>query len=234
MKIALIGPGKLGTAVAARLPRNAEKIIIGRGEHNARRLAEKMDWPYALELSQCHDADAILLTLDAQDINPVLAQAAAFAKKGALILNMATKGVVEPALLAANPRLTIVDAKVIGSAIGLQRGMPGIVVVKTGDQAVFDKIRYILCGFDQVVQGDADMVPKINSIGSGEGIRAAVMIQKKLEGLGVPKEWEKMLLRSVAPGTMQAFAEDRLGHFAQELADKVRKELNLDAGERQA
>jgi hypothetical protein len=33
-----------------------------------------------------------------------------------------------------------------------------------------------------------------------------------------------MILRSVAPGTMQAFAENRLGHFAQELADQVSKE----------
>ncbi len=225
MKIALIGPGKLGTAVAMRMPKNAKKIIIGRGEHNARWLGENMGWPYALEISQCHDADAILLTLDAHDINPVLTQVVSFAKKGALILNMATKGVVDPALIAANPQLTIVDAKVIGSALGLQRGMPGIIVAKTEDAAVFDKIRYLLCGFDDVVQGDADIVPKINSIGSGEGIRAAVIMQKKLEEFQVPQEWKDMILRSVAPGTMQAFAENRLGHFAQELADKVRKEL---------
>ena len=141
------------------------------------------------------------------------------------MLNVATKGIVDPELIAKYPKLNFVDGKIIGSAIGIQRGLPGYMVVKTEEQWIYDMVKRILPGFKDVVQGNADLVPKINSIGSKEGIRAAVIMQKQLEQYDIPKEWEDMVIGCVAIGTMMAYMDNILGHFAAELAEKIRQEL---------
>ena len=225
MKIALVGPGKMGRAVSMNLTRDEEVLIIGRGEERAKALSEEMGWPYSLTVQDIKDADIVLFILDAHVLNPVMAEAAPYAKEGAVMLNVATKGIVDPELIAKYPKLNFVDGKIIGSAIGIQRGLPGYMVVKTEEQWIYDMVKRILPGFKDVVQGNTDLVPKINSIGSKEGIRAAVIMQKQLEQYDIPKEWEDMVIGCVAIGTMMAYMDNILGHFAAELAEKIRQEL---------
>ncbi len=225
MKIALVGPGKMGRAVSLNLTREEEVLIIGRGEERAKALAEEMGWPYSLDIKDVKDADIILFILDAHMLNPVMAEAAAAAKAGAVMLNVATKGVVDRELIEKYPRLRFADGKIIGSAVGIQRGLPGFMVVKTQEQGIYEMVKKILPGFKDVVQGDADLVPKINSIGSREGIRAAVIIQKELEQYDIPKEWADMVVGCVCTGTIMAYVDNILGHFAAELAEKIRQEL---------
>lgn len=225
MKIALVGPGKMGRAVSMNLTRDEEVLIIGRGEERAKALSEEMGWPYSLTVKDIKDADIVLFILDAHVLNPVMAEAAPYAKEGAVMLNVATKGIVDPELIAKYPKLNFVDGKIIGSAIGIQRGLPGYMVVKTEEQWIYDMVKRILPGFKDVVQGNTDLVPKINSIGSKEGIRAAVIMQKQLEQYDIPKEWEDMVIGCVAIGTMMAYMDNILGHFAAELAEKIRQEL---------
>ena len=134
MKIALVGPGKMGRAVSMNLTRDEEVLIIGRGEERAKALSEEMGWPYSLTVKDIKDADIVLFILDAHVLNPVMAEAAPYAKEGAVMLNVATKGIVDPELIAKYPKLNFVDGKIIGSAIGIQRGLPGYMVVKTEEQ----------------------------------------------------------------------------------------------------
>jgi hypothetical protein len=86
-------------------------------------------------------------------------------------------------------------------------------------------IRSQLPGFTDVVVGDADLVPKMNIIGSTEGIRAAVSVRKQLRQLGeLPEEWVNVVIRTVCAGTMKSYTENDLGHFALELAKKLEAE----------
>ena len=145
-------------------------------------------------------------------------------KKGAVILNMATTFSIDPATAAKRPGITVVDAKIIGHAASMSRGEPGIVVVKTDNAEVVSLIRNQLQGFAEVVQGDADLVQAVNTIGSTEGIKAAVAVRKQLKAMGIPDAWTDVVIRSVCAGTMKAFTENDLGGFALELAKKLESE----------
>ncbi len=67
-------------------------------------------------------------------------------------------------------------------------------------------------------------MPLINTIGSTEGIRAAVQCRKLLKQYSVPKEWEDVVVYTVCAGTMRAYVDDDLGEFARALADKFEQE----------
>jgi hypothetical protein len=108
--------------------------------------------------------------------------------------------------------------------MSMSQGSPCYVVVKTEDDKAFETIAYILPAYKKVVKGDADIVGKINSIGSGEGIRAAVKVRKMLKEYAIPKDWEDIVIYTVCAGTMRSYVENDLGHFARELADRLEAE----------
>ena len=66
-----------------------------------------------------------------------------------------------------------------------------------------------------------DLVQAVNTIGSTEGIKAAVAVRKQLKAMGIPDAWTDVVIRSVCAGTMKAFTENDLGGFALELVKKL-------------
>lgn len=227
LKVAIIGAGRMGSIVGQQLPADVEKIIIDTEEEKAKALAEEIGGNYATSLEAAKDADVIDVVLPTPAVNPVISQLADIAKDGAIVMNMATSAVVDEAIKAKNPRIHIVDAKIIGHAKSMSQGAPCYVVVKTDDENIFKIIESILPEYKKVVMGDADIVSKINSIGSGEGIRAAVRVRKLLKEYNIPKEWEDIVIYTVCAGTMRSYVENDLGHFARELADKLEAEEGL-------
>jgi hypothetical protein len=138
---------------------------------------------------------------------------------------MATSARIDTGLIKNNRGISIVDAKIIGHAMSISRGEPGVIVVNCSDQGKFDRIRKQLPGFQKVVQGEADLVEKINRIGSTEGIKAAMNVRSKLLKLGVPEEWIDVAIRTVCAGTIKSFTENDLGHFALQLAKKIERQM---------
>ena len=72
--------------------------------------------------------------------------------------------------------------------------------------------------------GNADIVPDLAKIGSGEGIRAAITVRKLLKKYNIPKDWEDIVIYTICAGTMRAYVENDLGHFAKELAERLEAE----------
>ena len=227
--VAVVGAGRMGSVVAGQLPGRTKKIIIDIDLKKARLLAEKVDGTPSDNLNSAGDADMIAVVLPTPVVNETVNQLLEVAKKGAVILNMATAAHVDPALIQKNKDISIIDAKIIGHAMSISKGEPGIVVVKCDDTGIFHLVKDQLSGFHKVIQGEADFVEEINKIGSTEGIIAAVGLRKKLSALDVPEDWPDdwidVAIRTVCAGTMKSFTENDLGHFAQGLVKKLEKEI---------
>lgn len=224
MKVAVIGAGKMGTQVAGQLPGDLKKIIIDSDGTKAAAVAEKVGADFATDLSAAGNSDVIAVVVPAFAVDSVMEQLSGVAKDGAVIMNMATTAQLDQKLLADNPRLHFVDCKIIGNAGAMSYGAPCYVIAGTEDKQVFAKIATALSGYTKVLMGDPAIVPKINTLGSEEGIRCGVRLRKRLREFDIPKEWEDVVLYSVAAGTLQAFASGQMGHFALELAEKIEKE----------
>ena len=224
LKVAVIGAGRMGSVVGRQLPDDVHKLIIDTDEAKAKALAVQIGGSYASALEAAQDADLIPVVLPTPAVNPVMDQLTGIAKDGAILLNMATNGTVAAEIIAKNRKIRIVDAKIIGHAMSMNQGSPAYVVVKTDDEEVFEKIRHILPGYKKVIMGNADIVPDIAKIGSGEGIRAAIMVRKLLKQYNLPRDWEDIIIYTICAGTMRSYVENDLGHFAKQLADKLEAE----------
>ncbi len=224
--MAVVGAGRMGSVVAEQLPDSTKKIIIDIDIDKARLLAEKVGGIPSDNLESAAEADVVAIVLPAPVVNETVIKILRVARKGTLVLNMATIAHIDPAVSKINKDVTILDAKIIGHAMSISKGEPGIIVVKCTDKSRFDLIRSQFRGFYKVVQGDADLVETINKIGSIEGLKAAVMVRKKLSQLKIEKEWIDVAVRTVCAGTMKSFVGNDLGHFALELAKKLEKELH--------
>jgi hypothetical protein len=221
LTVAVIGAGRMGSVVFRQLPSDTKKIIIDTDLAKASELAKTVGGSAAGSLEWAKDADLVAVVLPAPVVNETVAKLQALVKKGTVIINMATTAKIDPAILGMNPENFIVDTKIIGHAMSISKGEPGIIVAKTDNAEVLALIKSQLIGFTDVVRGDADLVPIINTIGSAEGIKAAVAIRKQLRAMDIPDEWITVAIRTVGAGTMKSFTENDLGHFAHGLMKKL-------------
>lgn len=222
--VAVIGAGRMGSIVAKQLPKEFDKIVIDSNQEKAKQLADNVGGLYSDDLKAASAADVIAVVLPASVITPTMIELSKIAKAGTIILNMATSAVVDQEIIANNPKLHFVEAKIIGHAISMGEGAPCFVVLNTKDEAIFKIVQQVLAGYEKVIQGDTNLVPVINEIGSREGIRAAVQVRKQLRQYQIPKEWEDIVIYTVCAGTMRSYVKNDLGHFAQALADKFENE----------
>jgi 6-phosphogluconate dehydrogenase (decarboxylating) len=222
--VAVIGAGRMGSVIAGQLPEGTKKIIIDQEMKKARLLAERVGGTPAGSYEAVSEADLISVVIPAQDVNDAIEKLMSTAKAGALILNMATSAHIDSAVIAKNPSVTVIDAKIIGHAGAIAEGNPGIVVVKTDDQTAFNLIRNQLPGFREVVRGDTDLVSKINEMATVEAIRIAINLKKRLGSMNVPADWITVAIKTVCTGVVKAFADDDLGDFAREMVKQLERE----------
>lgn len=228
--MAVVGAGRMGSVVAGQLLKSTNKIIIDIDPEKASRLAETVGGVPSDSLDRANKADLVAVVLPTPVVNETVEKLLNVVRAGTIILNMATTAHIDLAFLKNKKEIWIVDAKIIGHAMSISRGEPGIVVVDCDDASRFDLIREQLPGFHKVVRGDAGLVEKINKIGSTEGIKAAVKVRKKLSELDVPEEWMHVAIRTVCAGTMKSFTENDLGHFALELVKRIEEEMVKKGG----
>ena len=222
---AVIGAGRMGCFVAGQLPKNTKKLIIDIDLQKARHLADRVGGIASDDLENAAEADLTAVVLPTAVVHQTVNRLLGILREGALILNMATTAHIDPALLAENRSVTVVDAKIIGHATSMSKGEPGIVVVDCDDAVRFDRIRGQLAGFFRVARGDASLVEQINTIASTEGIRAALTVKKKLTALEIDPAWIDVAVKTVLAGTIRSFVEDDLGHFARKLVEQLEKEV---------
>ena len=225
LTVAVIGSGRMGTFLGKQLPNSIKKIMIDNDESKAKELASKTGGLWAVSAEGAKDADLIAIVLPAGVVNDAARELAAIAKDGAVIFNMATSGLVDDEIKKANPALHFVEAKIIGNAKVMEMGFPSCVLVGTDDEELYKKVSFVLPGFTKVLMGDTTLVPKINTIGSTEGIRAALAVRNQLKELNLSKDLEDAAIQTVCAGTMIAYVQNDLGHFGLELVEKISREM---------
>ncbi|WP_054712159.1 hypothetical protein [Bacillus sp. JCM 19041] len=191
-------------------------------------MAERIGAAYTTDLSKLEESDAIILCVPAGTTSIIAKQAASFAKKGAILINCSTKAFFEDSLKHTYSSLYFVEAKIIGHAGSLEKGNPAFVVVDTDKREIFKVIADLFNEMGSIQMGDAKSVPSLSTMAAEAGIRTAVALRKQLTMYGLPEEMEDILIESVCAGTMSAYVRNDLGHFGQELAEKLESETGGD------
>lgn len=225
VKLAVIGCGLMGSGIASLAAPDAELILIDREGERARALAEALHGSWSDNLSAAAAADIVAVVLPAPEIAGAFNALAHIARPGAILLDMATKGVLPSGVREARPDVRFHEARILGSGLAVSLGLKALLVLDTAEEAVLAALRAALPGFSGIVPGDVTLIPRINARGAYLGIRAAAEMEWELRGMGLPESWVKAASGCLLPGSALGYSQDRMGAFNRRIAEEIQRKL---------
>lgn len=216
MKVAVLGAGRMGALLASRLPGNIRKVVISRKRQRATALADEVGGIASDQLSAVRGAQVVFLALPGQALPQAVADLQAHLDQGALVVNLATE-VDTPDLAAMFPQVRLVAAKVIGHALEMGHGSPGIVVLDGVSAEEEELLSELLSGLGPVIRDAEAKVRLAQTAVVEEVIRAEAALRERLQTLGLGAELIRIAIKTTAPGVFRSLSDGDAGPFVQEI-----------------
>ena len=218
MKLAIVGGGQLGRQLfkASR----CQRMILGTKPQCPAGL-EGAELGYSTDLSAAAGCDVVAVAIPPAACPQVLEELCAALPAGTVVLNFPTKWAMPKELYERYPGLKLLESKLLGSAVGLERGLEGLVVLSQTDPATEQLVKDCMPGLDFTV-GAWDKVPYLNAEASRAVLTAAVQLEKKLAAEGFPQEEIKTLMGGLMPGILISYRNDSLGGFGKEFVRSLK------------
>jgi pyrroline-5-carboxylate reductase len=164
-------------------------------------------------------AEIIILALATEVIPKAIAELEEYLTEEAILVNIATTF----PHCEVNTKLKKVSAKIVGHAKEMALGEKPVIIVESDNLEARTIIKEVFLHIGSVLEGQTDIVSKINTISSKYGILAALEVKNALQELNLSEEIITAAIRNVTAGTMKAFAIGDVGPFAQAIIDKYEK-----------
>ena len=213
MKIAVIGAGRMGRILAARMATENEVFLYDADSNAAKAAAETMHMPAVVLLGDLN-VDAVVLAVPDNAVKSCIAELIAIDKHWN-VFSVATNISREILADMAGTRIRCLNVKIIGHAGEMSRGAKPLIVIDQGNMDMIRLARQMFACVGNVLIGEADQVKQINSVATEEILKAAVSIERVLRSAGIKDPaMIREALSQVAPGVLRAYADDDLGPFA--------------------
>jgi pyrroline-5-carboxylate reductase len=213
MKIGMIGAGRMGRILAARMALEHEVVMYDAAFSGAERVAEDLRLKAVASLDEMN-VDAVVLAVPDSAVESCIAKLRE-GNKPWKVFSVATNISREMLAAMAEEKVPCLNVKIIGHAGEMSRGQNPVVVIDEGAIDMVRMAQQIFASVGTVLVGNADQVKRINSVATEEALKAAVTIERELLSAGITDaELLRGALSQVAPGVLRAYAEDDLGPFA--------------------
>lgn len=220
MKLAIIGAGQLGYQLFNAAPAAERMLIDTRADCPAHFANAELG--YSRNLKDAAKCDIVALAVPPAACQKILETICPVMKDGSVILNFPTKYLIPQELKDAFPAVNLMESKLLGSAVGLSRGLDHCVILSEADEPVVERIKLCLSGLKFAV-GDYLMVPKINSFGMKAALAAAIKLEEDLRRQGYSEEMIKPAVGGLMAGSIISYAANTLGEFGLELVEELKQ-----------
>jgi|HubBroStandDraft_3_1064219.scaffolds.fasta_scaffold00917_2 hypothetical protein len=219
-RVGIVGAGRLGSALAFRLARQAREVVLyDRDPAAARRAAAggRVRWvrrPERLLAS----AGAILLCLPPAEIEPFLARHHDAVGGATPVCNLATS--LSTAALRRSPGaagLDLVALKPVGQFLAIRFGLPTLFVTEPRERRRLAALQELVAPLGVVVAGDEEAVGRLNRLATLQALSTCVTFLREGEALGFPAALLEAALHNVVAGTILDFPPEAGDGYAQEL-----------------
>jgi pyrroline-5-carboxylate reductase len=228
MKVGLVGIGKLGSALIKQW--GSKEIRLGIYHPDSQKtMAITKEFPHcnALALAELSALDVLILALPADRIIPFIQELKlqGISLQKPVVINMATS--LQTAELSRMfPELQWMGMKLMGSSVRLKEAGNGLFITETGaptkqQQEAIDLYEVI----GHVIHDLESTIEHVNQVATYYAIKAGKEIEKAIRSEKFRPEYEKAALASVAAEVIRSYANGKLGHFAQKIADQVAKDM---------
>ncbi len=226
MRIGMIGAGRMGRILAARMALEHEVVMYDADVSGAKKVADALRLTAVASLAEMN-VDAVVLAVPDSAVESCIMKLRDVDKPWT-VFSVATNISREMLAAMAEEKVSCLNVKIIGHAGEMSRGQNPVVVIDEGAIDIVRGAQQIFASVGTVLVGNADQVKRINSVATEEALKAAVAIERELLLAGITDP-EKLrgALSQVAPGVLRSYAEDDLGPFARgivkALHDKTEK-----------
>ena len=226
MRIGMIGAGRMGRILAARMALEHEVVMYDADVSGAKKVADALRLTAVASLAEMN-VDAVVLAVPDSAVESCIMKLRDVDKPWT-VFSVATNISREMLAAMAEEKVSCLNVKIIGHAGEMSRGQNPVVVIDEGAIDMVRRAQQIFASVGTVLVGNADQVKRINSVATEEALKAAVAIERELLLAGITDP-EKLrgALSQVAPGVLRSYAEDDLGPFARgivkALHDKTEK-----------
>ncbi|WP_428909140.1 NAD(P)-binding domain-containing protein [Niallia sp. Krafla_26] len=216
MKVALVGIGRLGTALMKHWCLNDIRIGISHPDRTkAEQFVKKYSNGYVLTKKELSEMDYIILALSAKDIAPFLTEFGTSPKSE--FINMAT-ALLTSDLKEQFPDLTITGIKYMGHSKDLLDNGNGLFITESPiPSGVADLFNYQ----GKIVVDSEETLNEVNKIATYYSIKAAMKIESIMEEKGLSSDYVGRALTSIAPQVIKSYYEGNLGHFAKRIVTEI-------------
>ena len=218
MKFAIIGGGQLGQQLFNAS--SCQRMIIDTRPQCPEYFA-KAELGYSNDLKDAAKCDVVALAVPPAACQSVMDAICPVLPAGTIVLDFPTKWQIPQEMRAAYPQLKLMESKLLGSAVGLSKGLEALVLLSQADEETVQKVKDCLPGLNVAV-GQWDKVPYLNSEASRAALVAAVELEKKLLGEGYEEEVVKSLIGGLMPGILVSYRNDTLGGFGKEIVKSLK------------
>jgi len=213
VSVGIIGVGRMGRQLAEKLRGHFDLWLYDNDNKIAAATADELS-VHEARFEQLFDLEVLILALPAEVMPEMVKRLAPSLSTKQILVNIATNQKREPLQKLIAGETKVVSAKIVGHAREIAAGEAPTIIVDGDEGEETEKISHIFWHFGTVQQGSEDLVEVLNTLASGEGIKAAYTIKKKMLQEGITLSLWETAVRNVAAGTMKAFASGDVGPFA--------------------
>ncbi len=219
MSFAVIGPGKLGSILfqAAAGPR----LVIGRSPEHLEPFRAQAELGVSTRLEDASQCQVTAVAVPAGACEQVFQELCPHLPPEHIVLNFSTNWDIPQTLVQQFPQLHLLNAKLVGSAIGISHGLKGLAVTNAARDNILARMRACLPGLE-LMAGDPARVRDINTRATRAALSAAVELEKELDAQNIPAPLIQAAAGCLMPGVLIAYQNGQLGGFAQKIVDELR------------
>ena len=225
-RIGLVGLGKLGTAMMTHWDK--KRIPIG-VYHPVQTKAENFQKAYhngyLLSDSQLKGVDILVLALPATEVIPFVTslKMESQAAHKPIIINMATN-LPTKQIINHFPDLHVHGVKYMGHSKDLLEHGNGLFITES---VLPQTVGELFQNLGKVMVDSENCLTEVNKLATYFAIKSAIAIETEFLSRGLPPEYLKRALTSLAPEVIRSYSEGSLGHFAKEIAKEILEEKTI-------
>jgi len=226
LKVTIVGAGRMGTALAVKLAKENELFVYDRDPGKTHMAAVMVGCRAAESLADCAQGDILILALPSEVMVEAVTELLPYLAPHHILVNVATTTPRSRIEAVVEDRCAVVSAKFIGHAKEIAGGEIPQIIVDAPVPAHGQQVAALFRAIGPVEFGDENIVQRLNTMAATEGIRAAWSIKRKMVEQGIPKQYFAVAVRTVAAGTMKAYASGDAGPFVLDIINRLEKGEN--------
>jgi pyrroline-5-carboxylate reductase len=214
LTVGILGAGRMGSAIAGRLPDSVRLLICDRDAKRAKDLARGLSAGTAGAEELFTRSDIILIIVPPEAAHELVRRYAGKAKPGALLINMATSVPTDRLRKEAEGNnVKIIGVKIIGQAYGISKGYRAVFIVSPKARVEIGILKRLFRPIGRVVVSDEMLADKINAEATRFGLRLAIGLRDSLNKFCPDKEMVDVAIQTVAVGTIQDYPTDGFNEY---------------------